>query len=149
MASLSEKINADLKSAMLQKNTPRISALRMLKSAVMNAEINKKGAELSDADVRGLIQKQMSQRRESIDQYKKGGRQDLVAQEEAELSVFEAYLPAQMDDAKLEAMLKEILSTNGITTKKEFGKAMKLAQDKLQGQAENQRVSALLGKMLP
>ncbi len=148
MAPLQDKINADIKQAMLDKNAPKLSALRMLKSALMNAEIEKKGAAMSDADVQGIIQKGIKQRRESVEQYEKGGRADLAATEKAEIAVLEAYLPKQMDPAKLEAIVKETLAANSLSSKKDFGKAMKLVQDKVQGGADNKRISELLNKVL-
>jgi len=145
---LQNQVNADIKSAMLAKEAAKLSALRMLKSALMNAEIEKKGGELTDAEVQGLIQKQIKQRHESIEQYEKGGRVELATSEKAEIAVLEAYLPTQIDGAKLEAIVKETLSQNSLTTKKEFGKAMKLVQDKLQGTADNRRISEILNKAL-
>ncbi len=145
---LSQKIIDDLKQAMLAKDAPRTSALRMLKSAVMNAEIGKKGAALSDADVQTVIQKQINQRKESLEQYTKGGRPELAAVEAAEIKLLESYLPAQMSEAELEKLLRDIVTKNGVTAKKDFGKAMKIAQDELQGRADNKRISAVLNKVL-
>ncbi len=145
---LTQKIIDDLKQAMLAKNAAKTSTLRMLKSAVMNAEINKKGAELTDADIQTVIQKQINQRKESLEQYTKGNRPELAAAEKAEIVILESYLPAQMSEAELEKLLREIVTKNGVSDKKDFGKAMKIAQDALHGRADNKRISAVLNKVL-
>lgn len=144
--SLSDRINSDLREAMLKKDANKTSSLRMLKAAVMNLEISKK--DFTDADVNALIQKQIKQRKDSIEQYQKGGRADLAKKEEAEIAVYEAYLPKQVDDAQLEKTVRDALSGSGVSSKKDFGKAMKLVQEKLKGSADNKRVSELLGRIL-
>jgi hypothetical protein len=148
MPSLAEQINADLKAAMVRKDATAVSALRMLKAALTNAQIAKKADALSDTEVRAVVQKQIAQGRESIEQYRKGGRADLVGTEEAQAKVIEAYLPQQMDDAALEKTLRELVASGGFASKKDFGNAMKLAQERLQGRAENRRISAVLGRLL-
>ena len=145
---LADKINNDLKTAMVEKNASKVSALRMLKSAVMNFSINKKGGDVTDSEVQTLLQKQIKQRRESIEQYEKAGRADLVAVEKAEIVVFEAYMPKQMSDAELEKTVRDALARHSLTSKKEFGKAMKLLQDELKGSADNRRVSDALNRIL-
>lgn len=145
---LSQKIVDDLKQAMLAKDAARTSALRMLKSAVMNAEINKKGTALGDSDIQTVIQKEINKRKESFEQYSKGGRQDLASAEKAEIAVLEAYLPAQIGEAELEKLVRDLAAKNSLTAKKDFGKAMKIAQDNLEGRADNKRISAVLNKVL-
>ncbi len=145
---LSDRIIEDLKQAMLAKNAPKTSALRMLKSAVMNAQILKKGDALSDADVQSVIQKQINQRKESLEQYSKAGRQDLASAEKAEITLLESYLPAQIGEAELESAVRDLAAKNGLSAKKDFGRAMKLAQAALEGRADNKRISAVLNKVL-
>lgn len=146
MVTLAERIKNDLKDSMLKQNAGKTSALRMLKAAIMNLEISKK--DFTDADVLGLIQKQVKQRQDSIEQFEKGGRPELAKKEREEITIFEAYLPKQVDDAQLEKTVRDALGGAGIQSKKEFGKAMKLVQDKLQGSADNKRLSTLLNKIL-
>ena len=146
MALIAERIKNDLKDSMLKQNAGKTSALRMLKAAIMNLEISKK--DFTDTDVLGLIQKQVKQRQDSIEQFEKGGRPELAKKEREEITIFEAYLPKQVDDAQLEKTVRDTLGGAGIQSKKEFGKAMKLVQDKLQGSADNKRLSALLNKIL-
>lgn len=148
MASLLDRINGDLKKAMLAKDSGKTSALRMLKSAVINFGIGK-GTDPTDADVRSVIQKQIKQRLDSSAEYGKAGRMDLVKTEKAEITVLEAYLPPQLDDGAIESKLRAMLAAQRIADKKDFGKAMRLAQEDLAGQADNRRISAVLNRLLP
>lgn len=103
---------------------------------------------MGDAETQLVIQKQIKQRRESVEQFTKGGRADLAAKEAAELKILENYLPKQLDDAELERLVKNEVAAAGVTSKKDFGRMMKLLNEKLQGQAEPARVSQALGKIL-
>ena len=120
-----EKIDSDIKQSMLAKNQPRLDALRMLKSALKYAAIEKPGATFSDADALQVIQKQVKQRRESYQQFKDNGRPELAAKEEGEITILETYLPKQIFDGELQAVLQSVLKEIGASTKKDFGKAMK------------------------
>ncbi|MCG3175987.1 MAG: putative protein YqeY [Candidatus Omnitrophica bacterium] len=146
--SLTAKIDQDMKEAMLARQTTRVEALRFLKSAVKYAAIEKKTGPMSDDDVRQVIQKQIKQRRESIDQFAKNGRRDLADKESAELAVLESYLPQQMNDEELAAMVRAVVQECGLATKKDFGRGMKALQDKAQGRAEPKRLSEALGQLL-
>src|SRR5277367_5626460 len=99
---LMDKISADMKDAMRAKDAPRLSTLRMLKSAVEYHKIEKKQEQLTDADVTAVIKKQIKQRQDSIDGFEKGGRADLVEKEKAELLVLKAYLPEELSQEKVE-----------------------------------------------
>lgn len=145
---LQQKIDEDLKVAMTAKDAARVSALRMLKSALKYSAIEKKLDILSDSDVQQVIQKQIKQRRESITQFSGAGRTELAAGEQRELEVFEAYLPKQLGDAELEAIVKEQAQKAGATSKKDFGRMMKILNESLQGRADAKRVSECLGKIL-
>ncbi|MBI3252214.1 MAG: GatB/YqeY domain-containing protein [Candidatus Omnitrophica bacterium] len=146
--SLQQKIDADLKAAMIAKDAARLSTLRFLKSALKYAAIEKKADTLADADVQPIIQKQIKQRRESIDQFEKGGRRDLADKEKAELVILEGYLPKQLSDAELAAFVAAEAKAAGALSKKDFGRVMKLVGEKLKGQADSRRVSEALGKIL-
>ncbi len=148
MSQLLEKINRDLTDAMRARDQASLSALRMLKTAVKTLEIAKKNKPVSDQELIGLIQKEIKKRVESIEHFKKGARMDLADREEAERKILESYLPRQMDDQALERLVREALQAEGIGSKKDFGRAMKLVQDKAQGQADNRRISALLNRIL-
>ena len=145
---LEEKINQELKAALSAKDAEKLSVLRFLKSAAKYAAIEKKVDSLGDADFRLVIQKQIKQRRESVEQFSKAGRFDLSEKEAKELKILESYLPSQMPDAELDAFVRAEASTAGTTSKKDFGRMMKLLSEKLQGRADSSRLSQALGKIL-
>jgi uncharacterized protein YqeY len=146
--SLTQKIDQDLKAAMIAKDETKLSTLRFLKSAIKYSAIEKKVDSLSDADIQQVIQKQVKQRKESIDQFSKNSRADLADKEIAETRVLESYLPKQMADAELAAVVEAEVKAQGASSKKDFGRMMKHLGDKLQGQADSRRVSEALGKFL-
>ena len=145
---IQEKIDQDIKQSMIAKDADRLGTLRMLKSAVKYVALEKAGGVLVDADVLQVIQKQIKQRKESIQQFVQGGRTDLASKEEKEVLVLEAYLPKQISDAELQTALQSVLKEIGATTKKDFGRAMKACTEKLAGGADNKRISEALGKVL-
>jgi len=145
---LTDKINADLKQAMLAKDAARLSTLRLLKSAIEYHKIEKKQENLTDADVTGVIKKQIKQRQDSIEGFTKGGRADLVATEAAELVVLKGYLPEELSPAQVEALVKEAIAELGATTRAEMGKVMKAVQAKTDGRADNRQVSQLVATLL-
>ena len=144
---LIEKIREDLKSAMKAREAVRVETLRFLVSEVKNVGINEK-RELDDGVVTAVLQRLSKQRREGIDQFRAAGRADLVAAEEAQLAILESYLPRQLSDQDLEAKLRSIIQEVGATSKKDMGKVMKVALERLGGSADGKRVSAAVGKML-
>ena len=147
--SLEQKIDQDLRGAMSAKDAAKVSTLRFLKSALKYSAIEKKAQTLTDAEVRQIIQKQIKQHRESIDQFSKAGREVLAAQETKEAQILESYLPKQLSDQELEEAVKKSVKEAGATSKKDFGKVMKLLTEKLAGQAEAKRISEAVGKALP
>jgi uncharacterized protein YqeY len=146
--SLAQKIDQDLKAAMIAKDETKLSTLRFLKSALKYSAIEKKVDALSDADAQQVIQKQIKQRKESIDQFEKNGRPELAEKEIAENKVLEGYLPKQMGDAELAAFVEAEVKAQGASSKKDFGRMMKHCSEKLQGQADSKRISEALGKFL-
>ncbi len=144
---LAEKLDQDMKQAMLDRNAERLSTLRLLKSAIKYEAI-KKTSSLTDAEVTGLIQKQIKQHRESIQQFTDGGRKDLVAKEEKEAAILESYLPKQLADEELKKIVEKEAQALGASTKKDFGRLMKHLSDQLAGSVDNRRLSAELGKIL-
>lgn len=145
---LTDQINADLKQAMLAKDAARLATLRLLKSAIEYHKIEKKQETLTDADVTGVIKKQIKQRQDSIEGFTKGGRADLVATETAELTVLKSYLPEELSPAQVEALVKEAIAELGATTRAEMGKVMKAVQTKTAGRADNRQVSQLVATLL-
>lgn len=148
MSELSNQINEDVKSAMLAKEAVKLNALRQLKSAIKRFEVDNPGQDLTDEKVMSLIAKQIKQRHESIEQFEKANRSDLVDIEKAELETLESYLPKQVGDEELQSIVQSVVSENQLASKRDFGKAMKLIQEKLKGQADNRRISAELNKLL-
>ena len=145
---LIEKLAADLKQSMLAKDAARTSTLRMLKSAIEYYKIEKKQETLTDADVTSVIKKQIKQRQDSIEGFTKGGRTDLVTNEQAELAVLKAYLPDELSPAEVEAIVKAVIAEVGATTKTDMGKVMKAVQAKTAGRADNRLVSQLVAASL-
>lgn len=146
--SLYEKLDADLKASMIAKDADKSSVIRFLKSAMKYAAIEKKVEKLSEADALQVIQKQIKQRKESIDQFTKGGRQDLADKEKKEAGLLEQYLPKQLSDSDLQAFVEAEAQKENAAGKKDFGRMMKLLNEKLAGQADSKRISDALGKIL-
>ncbi len=145
--SLREQINQDLKAAMKAKDTKKRDALRLLSSAFKQIEVDER-KELSDDDVIKIIQKQVKSRNDSIQQYKKAGRDDLVAIEESEISYFEPYLPKQLSDEELTNELKTIIEQVGATSMKDMGKVMGAASKALAGKADGKRINECVKTLL-
>ena len=147
--SLSDRLSQEIKSAMLARDADRLTPLRLLKSAMGYAQIERKTENLSDADVIAIIQKEIKKRRDSIDQFEKGGRPELAAKEKAEVAVLEAFLPQPFSNEELEQLVRATIQEIGATTKKEMGPVIKAVQAKAAGRADGKAISALVGKLLP
>ena len=145
---LIDRIAADMKDAMRAKDAPRLSTLRLLKSAIEYHKIEKKQEQLTDADVTAVIKKQIKQRQDSIDGFEKGGRADLVEKEKAELAVLKSYLPEELSQAQIEEVVKATIAELGATTRADMGKVMKAVQTKVAGRADNRLVSQLVSANL-
>jgi len=130
--SLSQQIISDLTASMKAQDAPRTSTLRMVKAAMMNRKIEK-GSELDDDDVQKLLRSLVKQRRDSIEQYEKAGRQELVDKEKAEIGVIETYLPQAASADEIEAAVAAAIAETGATSIKDMGKVMKSAQATLTG----------------
>jgi uncharacterized protein len=129
---LSEKVNSDITGAMKAKDAPRLSALRMLKAAIMNKGIEK-GRDLEDAEVLQVVSSLVKQRRDSVDQFSKAGRTDLVDKETAEIAILEAYLPPAASAEEVEAAVAAAIAETGATSPKDMGKVMKAVMPRLAG----------------
>lgn len=136
---LVDDISAAITEAMRQKDAPRLSALRMLKAAFMNKSVEK-GHDLDDAEARQVVGALVKQRKDSIEQFEKGGRQDLVAKEAAEVAILESYLPPAADPALVEQAVAEAITETGATSPKDMGKVMKAVMPKLAGQTVDGKV---------
>ena len=145
---LKETIIADMTAAMKAKDAARTSTLRMVKAAITNRE-KESGAEISDEDVMKLLRSQVKQRRDSVEQYQKAGRQDLVDKETAEITVIESYLPQAASEAEIEQAVTDAIGETGATSMKEMGAVMKAAMAKLTGKnADGRIVSETVKKKL-
>jgi len=146
--SLADDVGAAITDAMRRKDAARLSALRMLKAAFMNREVEK-GRALDDAELRQVVQSLVKQRRDSIEQFIKGGRQDLVDKETAEIAVLESYLPPAVDPAVVERAIVEAIAETGATSAKDMGKVMKAVMARLAGQTiDGKSVNELVRKKL-
>jgi len=144
-----KRLAAEIKAAMLAKDADRLSALRMLKSAVGYAQIDRKTENLSEADFVGVVQKEVKKRRDSIEQFEKGGRPELAEKEKKEISVLETFLPKPLSPEELEQMIKATIQEIGASSKKEMGPVIKAVQAKAAGRADGKSISAVVGKLLP
>ncbi len=144
---LERRVEEALYRAMKARDTARVSALRNIRARLQNRAIEKR-APLEDADVIGVLSTLAKQRRESIEQFRAGGRDDLVAKEEAELRVIQEFLPAQMDEAQLREAVAVAIREVGATGPGDLGKVMGVLMPRVRGRADGKRVSALAREML-
>ena len=140
---LKARINDDVKAAMRGGDARRRDALRLLLAALKQREVDER-KELADADVVAVIDKMIKQRRESIVQFEKGGRQDLAQNEQFEIGLFQAYMPQAMSDAEVEAAVAEAIAASGAKAPSDMGKVMGALKGKLAGRADMTKVSALV-----
>jgi uncharacterized protein YqeY len=145
--SLKEKILQDMKGAMKARDSLKLSTLRLLVSQIKNREIDAKD-ELKDDEVLALIQKAVKQRQDSINQYEKGGRQDLADKEKAEMVILKAYLPEELSQEELLTIIDEAVSVTEASSPKEMGKVMKEVMPKVRGRADGKEVNELVRKRL-
>jgi len=138
------KIMNEIKDAMRAKDSLKLNTLRFLQSAIKNREIELRPNPMSNDEATGVLKKLVKQRKESIEQYKAGNRQDLVDQESAELKILEAYLPAQMTKEQVEKLVAEVIASSGAKTIKDMGPVMKEVVVKSGGAADNKLVSELV-----
>lgn len=145
-----EKVQSDLKEALKAGDGTRVSTLRFLLSQIHNREIelHGQGKDLTDEEVVGVIQKQAKERRESIEAFRQGGRDELVRKEEGELEILSKYLPQQLDPDELEKIIQETINQTGATGPGDFGKVMGAVMAKVKGQADGTAVSAAVRKLL-
>jgi len=148
--SLYEQINEQLKQAMKDKNQIALNSLRGLKSALKykQVEMGDPNVELDDVVVMQIIQKEVKKRKDSIEQFKQGNREDLVKEEQGQLEVIEKFVPKEMTDAELEEVVKSVIAELGASTKKEMGLVMKNLMPKVAGRADGKRVNQIVNNLL-
>jgi uncharacterized protein YqeY len=143
-----DQVMADVKDAMRAKDQLKLNTLRFLQAAVKNREIELRPNPITSDEVMGVIKKLVKQRKESIEQYQAGNRQDLADQEAAELKVLEGYLPAQMGRDQVEKVVTEVIAALGAKTVKDMGPVMKEVIARTAGTADNKTVSEVIKSKL-
>lgn len=141
---LRDKLMADVKTAMVAKDSLKLSTLRFLQSAIKYREIELRPDPISEEEVMGVIKKLVKQRKESIDQYKAANRQDLVDQETKELEILMTYLPAQMSKEQIEVLVADVIVAVGAKSMKDMGTVMKESLARAGGQADNKLLSEVI-----
>ena len=144
---LKERITEDMKSAMRAGEKDRLGVVRLILAAIKQREVDERIA-LDDTQVLAVLEKMAKQRKESIAQFESGGRADLVAKENAELVILQSYLPAQMSEAELDAIIAEAMAATGATTVKDMGKVMGIVKGKAAGRADMGAVGARIKQKL-
>nr|WP_027001501.1 GatB/YqeY domain-containing protein [Hugenholtzia roseola] len=149
MSSLKERIETEIKTAMRERNSIKLEALRAIKAAILLAQTEKGASEqLSEQQEMQILMKQVRQRKESYELYQSQNRSDLAEREKAEMEVIETFLPKMMDENEIKAALSELIAQMGGATIKEMGKVMGMATKALAGKAENQLVSKVVKELL-
>ena len=146
--SLQERINEDLKVYMKSKDTFKLGVVRMVKGAVQLEKINLKREELSDDEIIKLISKQIKMRKDSIAEFTKAGRLDLVQQNEKEIDVLKEYMPEEMSEEEVSNIINEAISSTGASNIKEMGKVMREVTPKVSGRFDMGRVSSIIKEKL-
>ncbi|HPM43036.1 MAG TPA: GatB/YqeY domain-containing protein [Candidatus Omnitrophota bacterium] len=145
---LYETIEQDYKISLKAKDALKVSVLRMIISAVKMVEIQKNIKSVDDSDVLNIIQKQIKQRKDSIDQFTKGNRKDLADKESAELCILETYTPKQMTEEEIQELVRSVAAELGAKTKSETGKVMKAVMEKVRGRADGKAVNQIVTAIL-
>lgn len=150
MSTLRDQLRTDLREAMRARDAVRRNTIRMLEAAIKNAEIERrqKSGELAEADVLAILQRQVKQRRDSIEQFEQGGRDDLAEKERAEIAIIEAYLPQQLSREDIVARARAVAEQVGASGPGDRGKVMGPLMRELRGLADGAMVNAVVGELL-
>ena len=147
--SLEQRINSDIKTAMRAKDKEQLRGLRAIKSALLLAKTQKGGADgLNEAAEIKILSKLVKQRKDSVAIFQQQNREDLAAKEIAEITVIQAYLPEQMDEAAIKAAIAKIMETTGASSMRDMGKVMGMANKQLAGKAEGKVIAGIVKQML-
>jgi len=145
--SLLNRLTEELKEALRAGNHTKLSVIRLLKSSIKNREIEKM-APLTDEEIIDIIMTALKQRRESIEQFQKGGREDLVQKEKSELEILQTFLPQQLSEEELVGEIQAVIREVGASSLKDMGKVMKILMIRLKGRAEGAKVSSLVKELM-
>ncbi|MBW2000797.1 MAG: GatB/YqeY domain-containing protein [Deltaproteobacteria bacterium] len=144
---LERQITGDLKEAMRAKDELRTSCLRMLKTAIKNKQVEK-GENLSDKEIHSVISSLVKRGKQSVEEFRKGGREDLADKEERELKILYGYLPEQLDPEEIEKTLREIIAELSAAGTKDLGRVMKVAMTRMAGKVQGKEVNQIARKLL-
>lgn len=147
MSGLKQRINDDVKTAMRGRDKERLSTLRMIQAAIKQKEVDDR-IELDDSQVLAVLDKMAKQHRDSIEQFRKAGRDDLVTKETSELAVVSAYLPQPLSESEIEQLIREAIKTTGASGIQDMGKIMGFLKPLVQGRADMGKISALVKQKL-
>ena len=145
--SLKERLMADLKEAMKNKDKLRKDVITMVRAAIKQKEVDER-VELDDSDIENIISKQLKEKKASIEEFKKGNRQDLVDQTNDEIEILLKYLPEQLSDEELKEIIKKVIDENEITSMKDIGKLMKNVMPLIKGKADGKQVNLIAKELL-
>lgn len=145
--SVMERLNQDMKQAMKDKAVLKLSVIRMVKAAIQNEEITK-GKALSDDDVLTILTRELKQRRDSLQEFEKAGRNDLSSKTKEEIDILTTYLPAQLSADEIRVLVREAIAQVGATSKKEMGKVMGVVIPKVKGKADGTTVQTIVNEEL-
>lgn len=145
--SLKERLMADLKEAMKNKDKLRKDVITMVRAAIKQKEVDER-VELDDSDILNIISKQLKEKKSSIDEFKKGNREDLVKQTNDEIEILLKYLPEQLSDEELKEIIKKVIDENEITSMKDIGKLMKNVMPLIKGKADGKQVNLIAKEIL-
>ena len=145
--SLKQQLIDDMKAAMKSGDKQRLGVIRLINAAIKQREVDER-IQLDDTQVLAVLEKMIKQRRESIAQFEAGGRADLVAKESAELTVLQAYLPAQLADAEVESLIRAAIASTGAASMKDMGKVMAVVKPQVQGRTDMGALSARIKSLL-
>ena len=145
--SLKTRINDDVKSAMRNKDKERLGVLRLVTAAIKQREVDER-IELSDEQIVSVLEKMLKQRKDSIEQFEKAGRNELAEKEAFEITIIQEYMPAQLSEAEIDALIDEAVTASGASSMKEMGKVMGILKPKLAGRADMSKVSQTIKQKL-
>ncbi|MDO4178538.1 MAG: GatB/YqeY domain-containing protein [Phascolarctobacterium sp.] len=147
--SIKDQLTQDMKQAMKDREAGklRLSVIRMVRSSIKNIEINDK-KELNDDEVLSVLMKEVKMRQDSLEEFQKAGREELVAQAKEEIAILKAYLPEALSDEELKAIVAEVIASVGATSLKEMGKVMPVVMAKTKGRADGKRINAIVRELL-
>lgn len=147
LLSLLTTLNEDMKQAMRAKDKETLQVIRMLKASIQNEQI-KKGQDLNDEEELTVLSREMKQRRDSLTEFEKADRTDLAEKVKKEIVIVENYLPAQLSEEEIRAIVQEAVTNTGATSPKEFGKVMGAVMPKVKGKADGNQVNAIVKELL-